>query len=56
MVSSILNRLRTLDKQIQHQTRSNEQSQRVDELVDHGVCDVGMTSPDISFGEDASEI
>ncbi len=56
MISSNIVGVRTLDDQVDDQHRSNKQCERIDELVDHGVGHIGVFGPDVSLGEDASEV
>lgn len=56
MVASIIDTLCTFHNQVDDETRANEERQRINELVDHGVGDIRVFGPDIAFGEDAAEI
>jgi hypothetical protein len=56
MVSSIVDVFPTLDEEVDDETRSDEERQRVDELVDHRVCDVRVPRPDVSLRKDAPKV
>jgi len=56
VVPSIFDVQRTLVDQVRDQRRSHKQRQGVDKLVNHRISDVGVFRPDITLGEDGSEV
>ena len=56
MVPSIILRPLTLRDQVEHETRPDEQRQRVEELVDHRVGDIRVSRPDVPLREDGPKV
>jgi hypothetical protein len=51
MIPAGLCTLETLDAKLDNEDGAEEESERVDELVDHGVRAVGVRRPDVTFHE-----
>lgn len=56
MVASVVLILLTFGDEVEDEAGTEEEGERVDEFVDHGVGDVRVSRPDVSLGEDRSHV